>query len=79
MKKEDLKVGAKITIKKDQVYRIVDILNYEDKDYLFCSTTRKPIIPMVFEYKEIDNEIRVELEENNDILRGIFDKIISQK
>ena len=77
MKKEDLKVGAKITVKKDQKYRIVDIINYEGKDYLFCSTTQKPIIPMVFEYREIDDDIRIELEEDSKILKGIFDKIIA--
>jgi hypothetical protein len=78
MKKEDLKIGAKITIKKDQIYRIIDLIDYDNKNYIFCSTTQKPIIPMVFEYKIIDDEIRVELEENNEILKGIFDKIISQ-
>jgi hypothetical protein len=51
----ELKVGRILTI-ENRKYMIVNILNYEGKDYLFCAVTQKENIkPIIFEYKKSDD------------------------
>lgn len=75
---EDLKLGAKITLKGNREYRIIDIRKEEGKDYLVCCTNQKPILPVVFEYKIEGEKVKVRLEEKNDILTKIFAKMIQE-
>lgn len=78
MKVEDLKLGAKITLAGNREYRIVDVRKEDGKDYIVCCTNKKPILPVVFEYKLNGEKIKVRLEENNDILTKIFSKMIKE-
>lgn len=50
------KVGGKITLSKDEEYRILDIKSFENNEYIFCVTSSKPIVPILFEYKNINGK-----------------------
>ena len=76
---EEFKVGGKITLEDNEVYRIVDILRENGKDYLFCCTTKKPIIPKLLEQKKINGEVFVREEDNLEILKKIATRIISEE
>lgn len=73
---KDLKIGSKIILKGNREFRIMDIRKEEGKDYIVCSTNKKPILPVVFEYKSDGDKIRVRVEEDNEILKSIFGKMI---
>ena len=74
----DLKVGAKMTLKGNREFRIVDIRKEKDKNYIVCSTNQKPIMPVVFEYKAEGEKIKVREEKDNKILIQIYNKMIKE-
>lgn len=76
---EKFKIGGKITLEDNISYRIIDILKYKDRDYLFCCTIQKPIEPKLLECKEENGEILVALEEDPRISFEIAKKIINNK
>lgn len=76
---EKFKIGGKITLEDNISYRILDIIKYNDENYLFCCTERKPIKPQVLVCKEIDNEVYVTIEENPKILLEISKLVINNK
>ena len=71
----EIKIGGKITLSNKREFRIVEMLEYNGFKYLLCSTTEKPILPAVFEYRVIDGKNSVRLEENENILEQIYLKI----
>lgn len=75
---KDLKIGAKVTLKGNKEFRILDIRKESDKDYIVCSTNEKPILPIVFEYKQEGEKIKIRLEEDDEILKKIFAKMVKE-
>lgn len=75
---KDLKIGAKITLKRNKEFRIIDIRKENEKDYIVCSTNEKPILPIVFEYKQEGEKIKIRLEEDDEILKKIFAKMVKE-
>ena len=78
-KMEKFKIGGKITLEDNISYRILDIIKYNDENYLFCCTETKPIKPQMLVCKEIDNEVYVCIEENPKILLEISKLVINNK
>lgn len=76
---ERFKIGGKITLEDNISYRILDIIKYNNENYLFCCTETKPIHPQVLVCKEIDNEVYVSVEENPKILLEISKLVINNK
>lgn len=74
----ELKVGGKITLSNKKEFRIIEIVEYNDLRYLLCSTTEKPIIPVILEHRIINGKDNVRLEENKDILKQIYLKIYKE-
>lgn len=73
---KQFKIGGKITLKDNIAYRIVDIVNYKEKEYFFCCTVEKPIKPKVFERKEIEGKIFIKFVEDPEMLKNIALKIL---
>ncbi len=73
---KQLKIGGKITLKDKKAYRIVDIVEFNEKEYFFCCTVEKPIMPKVFEKKEIDGKMFIKFVEEPVILKNIALKIL---
>ena len=71
----ELKIGGKITLSNKREFRIIEMVEYNGLKYLMCSTTEKPIIPVILEYRVIDGKDSVRLEENENILEQIYLKI----
>ena len=57
---KEFKIGGKVTLGEDESYIIVDIIEYEDNTYYFVSSTKKPIIPKVFQRIEEDGKVYIE-------------------
>ena len=76
-KMEKFKVGGKITLEDGISYRILDVVKYNEENYLFCCTETKPIEPKIFICKEKDAEIYVSEEKNKKILLEITKKVIN--
>ena len=71
----ELKVGGKITLSNKKEFRIIEIVEYNGLKYLMCSTTEKPIIPVILEHRVINGKDNVRLEQNENILEQIYFKI----
>lgn len=71
----ELKIGGKITLLNKKQFRIIEIVEYKGLKYLMCSTTEKPIVPVILEYRVIDGKDSVRLEQNDNILEQIYLKI----
>lgn len=78
MNVSDLKIGSKMTLSGNREFRIVDIRKEHGKDYIVCSTNKKPILPIVFEYKADGEKIKVREEKDNKILMEIYNKMIKE-
>ena len=78
MKIEDLKVGVKVTSENKKEYIVIDIKKEKNKDYLVCIPNSKPILPIVFEYKFEDNEIKIKKEIDKEILKIIYSKMVKE-
>lgn len=76
---KEFKIGGKITLEDNNSYRILDIIEYKGKKYLFCCTEIKPIRPQVLVCKEINDEIYVSVEGNPKILLEISKLVINNK
>lgn len=74
----DLKIGAKMTLNGNREFRIVDIRKEDGKDYIVCSTNKKPILPVIFEYKADGETIKVKVEKNPKITKSIYEKMIKE-
>lgn len=73
------RIGGKITLEDNISYRILDIVEYNEENYLFCCTETKPIEPKVFVCKEINGEVYVSVKENKKILLEITKKVIKNE
>ncbi len=73
---KEYKVGGKITLEDKKCYRIIEIFRFNEKDYLFCCTTEKPIIPKLFEKIEENGKIFVKPEEDLHIMKEVTLKIL---
>lgn len=76
---QDFKVGGKITLDDKSSYRIVDLIEYDGKDYLFCCTNQKPIIPKIFERIKENERVFVREEDDPKIISKICVKVINKK
>lgn len=74
----DLKIGSKITLNDNSEYIIIEKRKENGDNYLICSTIKKPIVPYVFKYKIEDDKILIETEENSEILKIIYVKMIKE-
>jgi myosin-crossreactive antigen len=71
----ELKIGGIITV-KDTKYIIVNIVNYEEKNYLFCATAQpENVKPILFEYKKTDNDYYTKQITDLQLYRKISEKI----
>jgi len=75
---KEFKIGGKITLKDNTVYRIVDIIKEKDVEYYFCCTVEKNIKPKVLVKKEIDGRIFIEEIDDPEILYKIAAKILHE-
>lgn len=75
MNLQDLKIGTLMTLSKNEQYRIVDIRIEDNKNYIVCSTNKKPILPIVFEYRIIGEKLQVREEKDSQILKSIYSKL----
>lgn len=72
----NFKIGGKITVEDGKIYRIVEILELNGMEYLFCCTIEKPITPKVLEVKREDGKVFVKIEEDPELLRKIALKVL---
>lgn len=75
---QEYKKGGKITLDDNSEYRILEIIKEDDKEYLFCCTTKKPIIPMLFEKVIEDGEVYVAEEDDKEIVQRIANQMIKK-
>ena len=73
---EKYKVGGKIILEDNTKYQIVDIINYNNKEYLFCCTTQKPIAPKLLEKKIEGDDVYIREVEDPRILKNVALKIL---
>jgi hypothetical protein len=78
MDKNDLKVGGLITIKDNIKYRILEIFDEDGINYLFCCTNKKPILPVIFQYRNYDGKIQIKEENDEKILKKIYTRIYEE-
>ena len=78
MNVDDLKFGAKITLNGNREFRLMDIRKEAGKDYIVCITNKKPILPIIFEYKVDGDTIRVRAEKDTEILKSIYAKMVEE-
>ena len=76
--KDLIKVGSVITLEKDRQFRVLNIRKDNNRNYLFCCTNKKPILPVIFEYIIVDGQLRVKEEKDNEILTKIYKKLIEE-
>ena len=74
---DNFKIGGKITLDDNESYIIVDIVKEDLKTYLFCSTTKKPILPVVLECIEEKGNILVTIVNDAIILNKIARKVLN--
>lgn len=67
----EFKIGGKITLADDKDFYILEIINYEDKKYLFCTTATGKIQPAVLQIAEFGDTTKVKIEKNPVIIRNI--------
>ena len=67
----ELKIGGKITLSENEVYYILEIVNYEGKKYLFCTTAVGKIEPAILQVAEIDEKTKVRTKKNPVIIKNI--------
>ncbi len=73
---KEFKIGGKVKISDDEIYRIVDIIERNGKTYYFSCTEKKPILPKIFERIEENGETFIKIIEDAEIIREISEKII---
>ena len=69
---------GKVTLGEDESYIIVDIIEYEDNTYYFVSSTKKPIIPKVFQRIEEDGKVYIEFVDDPKIIKYIANKVVNE-
>lgn len=75
----ELKIGGKITLSENRVFYILEIIEYNNGKYLFCTTATGKIKPAVLQVGEIDGETKVRIEKNPEIIRDITTKILEKE
>ncbi len=74
----EFKIGGKVTLGENEVYIIVDIIEYENDIYYFASTTKKPIIPKVFQRIDENGKTFINFVEDPKIIKYIADKVVNE-
>lgn len=75
---KEFKIGGKVTLGEDESYIIVDIIEYEDNTYYLVSSTKKPIIPKVFQRIEEDGKVYIEFVDDPKIIKYIANKVVNE-
>lgn len=75
---EEFKIGGKVTLGENEVYIIVDIIEYENDIYYFASTAKKPIIPKVFQRIDENGKTFINFIEDPKIIKYIADKVVNE-
>lgn len=74
----EFKIGGKVTLGKDEIYIIVDIIEYENNIYYFASPAKKPIIPKVFQRIDEDGKTFIKFIEDPKIIKYIASKVTNE-
>lgn len=75
---KEFKIGGKVTIDENETYRIVDIIEKNNKKYYFACTEKKPVKPVVFQRIEENGDVFLKIEEDKQIIKEIAEKIIQE-
>ena len=65
---KEFKVGGKIILEDMEAYLILDKIMYNQREYLFCCTESKPIVPKILKYYRENDNVFVKVEENPKML-----------
>lgn len=74
----EFKIGGKVTLGEKEEYIIVDIIEYENNMYYFASSTKKPIIPKIFQRIDENGKTFVKFVEDPKIIKYIADKVVNE-
>lgn len=75
----EFKIGGKITLSENEVFYILDIIEYNNDKYLFCTTAKGKIKPAILQVGEIEGKTMVRIEEKPEIVRDITTKILEKE
>lgn len=71
----EFKVGGKVTLSEKEIYIIVDIVEYNGEKYYFASSTKKPIIPKLFQKLDEDGKTYIKFVEDPKIIKYVANKV----
>ena len=73
---KEFKIGGKVTISENEIYRIIDIVNINGKKYYLSSMEQKNSIAKVFEVINDNNDTYIKIIEDPIIIKEVAKKVI---
>lgn len=81
MKGNNMKVeiGDKITLFNGEEFRVVNILKYKDRDFMYLLNVNDPDKSWIYEYRDIEGKVQVKKEKDEKIIKEILELLKNEK
>ena len=70
-----VEIGNKITLFNGEEFRVVDILKHKNKDYMYLLNINDPDKSFIYEYRKIDDKVKVKKEKDEKIIEEVMNLI----
>ena len=70
-----VEIGDKITLFNGEEFRVVNILKYKDKDFMYLLNIKEPDKSWIYEYKHEDGKMKVKREKDEEVIKEILKMI----
>ncbi|MBR3152620.1 MAG: hypothetical protein IKF52_03335 [Clostridia bacterium] len=74
-----VEIGDRITLFNGEEFRVVNILRYKDKDFMYLLNIKEPDKSWIYEYRDIDGKVQVKKEKDEELIKEILELIKSEK
>lgn len=75
----EFKVGGKITLDDNEEYVIIDVMEFNNSQYLYCTTAKGKIKPTILKVGKFDGKTFMKIEENPLIIYELSRKILEKE
>ena len=74
-----VEIGDKITLFNGEEFRVVNILKYNNKDFMYLLNINEPDKSWIYEYRNVDGKVQVKKEDDEEIIKEILKLIKNEK
>ena len=76
--KMKVEIGDKLTLFNGEEYRVVNILKYNNKDFMYLLNMKDPNNSWIYEYRDVNGKMQVKKEKDEKIVEEILELIKSE-